>query len=75
MHVIMYIGEMTPDRYSASFTIHRNNRDTNSHLAGIELEQAYPNRLDALRALMDAMEVHMKRRYGLGTNDFTVDER
>ena len=41
----------------------------------VELEQAYPDRLTAMRAVMDAAEAHMARRYGLGANGFTIEEK
>ena len=74
MHVVMHIDEMSSDRYAAGFTIHES-KDTAPVVAPVELEQAYPNRLDALKSLMDAIETHMQKHYGLGANEVTVNEK
>ena len=41
----------------------------------MELEQAYPDRLTAVHAVLDAVEAHMARRYDLGANEFTIEEK
>jgi hypothetical protein len=74
MHVLRHIDQMSPDRYSVGFTAPQA-KDADSVAPPIDLEQAYSDRLDAIWALISAMETRMKKHYGLGANDFTVDER
>jgi hypothetical protein len=74
MHVNYHIDRMTPERYGAGFTIHRD-KDSDSFLPPVELEQAFPDRETARRALERAMVAHMARRYNLGKDEYTVRER
>ena len=75
LHVNYTIDRKAAGRFAAWFTVHRNRKDDNTQLQGVELEQAYPDRLTALRAVMDAMESHMARRYNLEPNEFTIEEK
>ena len=74
LHVNYTIDRKAVDHYAGWFTVHRD-KDADTRLEGVELEQAYPDRLTAMRAVLDAIKVHMARRYNLGPNEFTVDEK
>ena len=74
LHVHYTIDRLAPDRFGAWFTV-RNGRIIEPMISGVELEQTYPDRLTAIRSVMDAIEAHMARRYNLGANEFTVEER
>ena len=74
MHVNYTIYRLATDRYGGWFTV-QNGRIVDPMISGVELEQAYPDRLTARHAVLDAVEAHMAKRYGLGTNGFTIDEK
>ena len=73
LHVNYHIDRLAPDRYGAWFTVHRD-KDTDTRLQGVELDQAFTDRLAALMAVIDAMKAHMGKRYNLGNGEFTVEE-
>jgi hypothetical protein len=74
MHAAMYIEQLGSGRYAVSFTIHHG-KDSEPLAVSVELEQAFPNRLNALWALSRVGVAHMGERYGLRSSDFTVAER
>ena len=74
LHVNYTIDRLAPDRFGAWFTV-QNSKIVEPMISGVEPEQAYPDRLTAPRAALDTIEAHMARRYNLGANEFTIEER
>ena len=73
LHVNYTIDEKAGDRYGAWFTVHQSSKDTDTRLQGVELEQAFTHRLDALQAVLAAMKAHIAEQHGLGENECTVE--
>ena len=74
LHVNYTIDRLAPDWFGAWFTV-QNDKIVEPMASGVELEQAYPDRPTAMRAVRDAVEAYMALRHGLGANEFTVEER
>ena len=55
MHVHYTIDRLGPDRYGTWFTV-QNDKIVEPMISGVELEQAYPDRLTARHAVLDAIE-------------------
>ena len=74
MHVAYHIDPLAHDRYGVWFTVHKAKHD-GSLIPAIELEQAFTERITALLTLIGAVGVHMRKRYGLGKSEFTIEEK
>jgi hypothetical protein len=74
LHVNYTIDRKAPDHNAARFTVHRD-KNADTQLQGVDLDQAYPDRLTAVHAVLDAIEAHMARRYNLGPNEITIEEK
>ena len=74
MHTMVNINRTGRYLFSVGFMIHH---DKNSEplAAAVQLEQAFPDRLTATHAVLHAMTAHMEKRYNLGKNEFTVEEK
>ena len=74
MHINYTTDRLAPDRYGVWFTVHNAKHD-GSPIPVIELEQAFADRMTALLTLAGVMKSHMRKRYGLGENEFTIEEK